>query len=254
MKISAVIQARTGSTRLPGKVMLTIKDKPILQYVIERLKQSKLIDDLIIATTISRKDDIIEQFSKDNGILFFRGSEEDVLDRYYRASVFYGVDIIVRVTSDCPFVDSAIMDNFINVYQSNNVDYVSSYDEKETYPRGIIAEVFSFTALEEAHRNARKQYQREHVTPYLYKNPSKFKLINIEAKGKIKRPDIRLTLDTPEDFELIKKIIQHFDDVKFRLDDIIDFLNENPHLLEINKNIKQKNRRIGRYGNERIKN
>jgi len=239
MHIIAIVQARVGSTRLPGKILKSIKGKVVLDYVFERLKLCKNINDLVLATTIKKKDDVLEEYSQNRGITYFRGNENDVLNRYYHAAKKYGGDIIVRITSDCPLIDPNVVDRVIRKHIDNPVDYTSNTLQR-TYPRGLDAEVFGFNALEVSYRNANKKYQREHVTPYMWEQTDKFKIQNVEAKGKLKRPDLRLTLDTLEDFELIKKIINHFDNIFFGTGDIIDFLDKYPELLQINKFIGQK--------------
>jgi len=239
LKKAVIIQARYGSTRLLGKVLKKIKDRIILDYVIDRLKLCKNLDEIILATTTNKKDDQIEKYAKDKKIKYFRGSEDNVLSRYYEAAKKYNIDIIIRVTSDCPLIDYEIVDQVIKKHMESKADYTSNV-LKRTYPRGFDTEVFNFNVLEDANNNANKDYQKEHVTEYITEHPEKFKLINVEAKGKINRPDVRITVDTIEDFQLIEKIILHFNDINFKASDIIDYLNENPELLEINKNIKQK--------------
>ena len=239
MNTIAIIQARMGSTRLPGKILKKINDKAILDYVIDRLRFCKRLDNIVLATSTSREDDILEQYSIEKKIDYFRGSEEDVLSRYYHTAKKYKADIIVRVTSDCPLIDPEIVDNVINKHISNKADYTSNVI-KRTYPRGLDTEVFNFDVLSEAYKNANDKYQQEHVTSYMIEHPEKFKLQNIEAKGKLKRPDIRITVDTEEDFELIKKILLHFEGISFKAEDVIDFLDKNPELYEINKNVIQK--------------
>jgi spore coat polysaccharide biosynthesis protein SpsF len=239
MKVIGIVQVRMGSTRLPGKVMKKIKGETVLFFVIERMKQSELIDQIVIATTTNKQDDVVVKEAERLKVDCFRGNEEDVLSRYYRAAQKYDADIVVRITSDCPLIDSKIVDKVIRKHIESDADYTSN-TIKRTYPRGFDVEVINFNVLAEAYKNASEKYQREHVTLYIKEHAEKFKLQNIEAKGKLDRPDIRITVDTKEDFELIKKIILHFDDIEFTAEDIIDFLNKNPKLLEINKNIKQK--------------
>lgn len=239
MKIIAIIQARMGSTRLPGKILKKINDNVILDYVIDRLRLCKKLDNIILATTTSKKDDVLEQYSVEKKIDYFRGNEEDVLGRYYYTAKKYKADIIVRITSDCPLIDPEIVDKVIEKHIECNSNYTAN-TIKRTYPRGLDVEVFNFNVLEANFKNANEKYQREHVTPYIKEHPEKFKLENVEAKGKLKRPEIRITIDTIEDFKLVKKIIQNFNNLNFKAEDIIDFLDKNPDLLEINKNIKQK--------------
>lgn len=239
MNAVVIIQARMGSTRLPGKVLKKVKDKVVLDYVIERLKCCKEVDNIVLATTTSEKDDMLRDYAVNKRINLFRGDEEDVLSRYYNAAEKYKADLVIRITSDCPLIDPKIVDEVIRKHIESDADYTAN-TIKRTYPRGLDVEVFNFDVLAEAYKNASENYQREHVTLYIKEHIEKFKLQNIEAKGKLDRPDIRITLDTEKDFELIKKIILHFDGVEFTAEDIVDFLNRNPKLLEMNRNIKQK--------------
>lgn len=240
MNIVAIVQARMGSTRLPGKVLKKIKNKYIIDYVIDRLRICKNLNNIVLATTTSEKDNILEDFSIKKKLNIFRGDENDVLRRYFYAAKKYNADIIIRVTSDCPLIDPWIVDRIINKHIDFGGDYTSNTIVR-SYPRGLDVEVLNFNALEEAFKNANKKYQREHVTPYIKENKDEFKLQSIEAQKKLKRPDIRITLDTLEDFKFISIIINHFNDLYFKTEDVIDFLEERPHLLKINKHIKQKN-------------
>jgi len=239
LKVVVIIQARTGSTRLPGKVLKKIKDKMILDYVIDRLRLCKNIDDIVLATTTNKQDNVLEEYAKNKDIKYYRGSEEDVLNRYYEAAKKYDADIIVRITSDCPLIDFEIVDRVIKKHIDSKADYTSNVI-KRTFPRGFDTEVFNFNVLEDTNNNADKNYHKEHVTEYMTEHPEKYKLINVEAEGKIKRPDIRITVDTLEDLELIKRILFNFDSINFTAADIIDFLEKNPKLLEINKNVTQR--------------
>jgi spore coat polysaccharide biosynthesis protein SpsF len=241
-KVGCIIQARMGSTRLPGKVMKELQGKSVLYHVIQRVKQSKLIDEIIIATTNHKRDEVIVDEAKANDVNFFRGSEEDVLSRYYYSAVEFGLDAIVRITSDCPLVDPFVIDEVVNFYLNNNYVLVTNGgvgENDRTYPRGLDTAIFSFDVLKDAHENATQKYQREHVTPYIYENfPDEI----YRYKNERDLSEYRLTLDTPEDYELIKKIYEKLYEGKhdFYLDDIIDFLEKNPGLKTINENIKQK--------------
>lgn len=240
MKTIAIVQARIGSTRLPGKILKKIGDKIVLDYVLERLKLCKYLDEIVLATTTSEKDDILEAYAKNKGIRYFRGSEEDVLSRYYLAAKHYNADIIVRITSDCPLIDPEIVDAVVKKHIENKADYTANVVTR-TFPRGLDTEVFNFSILEDTYKNAIAKDQREHVTTYMLMNVNKkYKICSIEAKGKLRRPDIRITLDTEEDFELLKRILLHFKNFNFKSEDVITFLDQNPNLLEINRHIKQK--------------
>ncbi|MEC2077896.1 glycosyltransferase family protein [Metabacillus fastidiosus] len=239
MKIVGIVQARMGSTRLHGKVLKKVNGIPLLQYQIQRMMKSKLIDELIIATTDKDIEEPILKLCKDMGILFYRGSEVDVLDRYYHAAKNYYADIVVRMTSDCPLIDPNIIDQVIQYYLDNKYDYVSN-TQVRTYPRGMDTEVFSMDLLRDAHLNAKLEYEREHVTPYFYMNPDKYsigQLVNREDNSYY-----RLTVDTLEDFQLISIIINdlYSKDKFFDLPMILEKFKNNPDLAEINSHIEQK--------------
>lgn len=241
-KVVTIIQARMGSTRLPGKVMMRIADKTVLGHVIERVKQAEKIDEIVIATTTNDRDDVIVKEAKNCGVKHFRGSEEDVLSRYYHAAKENAADIIVRVTSDCPLIDPYIVDKVINFYLDNEYALVTNAGidlTQRTYPRGMDTEVFPFAVLEDAFLNADKKYQREHVTPYIYENYNDN--IYIYKNGQ-DLSNYRLTLDTQEDFILIQTIYEELYEGKhdFYLNEIVQLFKSNPEYAEINREIKQK--------------
>ncbi len=241
MKIGAIIQARMDSTRLPGKVMKEISDRPMIWHVIDRVKRCKRVDEIVLASTHNKNNDLLESFANDVDVMFFRGSEEDVLGRYLGAAVKYSVDLIVRITSDCPLIDPRTVDRIIRIHMKSKVDITSNILER-TYPRGLDAEVFPRELLETADKLAKKKYQREHVTPYFYENLSKLRFMNVVAEGKIRRPDLRLCVDTIEDLKLIREIYRRL----YRppgiveIDQVIDLLDRESTLASINKDVKQK--------------
>ncbi|MCM3663651.1 glycosyltransferase family protein [Mesobacillus subterraneus] len=241
MKVAAIIQARMGSTRLPGKILKTVNGKTLLEYQIERVERAKLIDEIIIATTIKESDDPIVQLCQQLSIPYYRGSEDDVLSRYYEAAINNNVQVIVRLTSDCPIIDPEIIDETIRVYldNKNTVDYVSNTLER-TFPRGLDTEVFSFDVLNQAYKTSKEKIYREHVTSFIYGNPDTFKLKNVPSLNDYS--EHRWTVDTEEDFILIKNILEALYPVEkeFKLNDIIKLLNENPEWKEINSHIEQK--------------
>lgn len=241
MKIGAIIQARMGSTRLTGKVMKDLEGKTVLEHVIDRVRQSKMIDEIIIATSTHDRDNVIETEALRCGVKVFRGSEEDVLSRYYYAATENGLDVVVRITSDCPLIDSKVLDEVIECYVNNDYDIVSNAGSdlsKRTYPRGLDTEVFSFNVLKNAFTNAKENYQREHVTPYIYENS-----IGVYYyKNDIDYSRNRWTLDTDEDFKLISEIYKHLYRGKhdFYLSDIVKLFEVKPELFNINAHIEQK--------------
>lgn len=230
-----IIQARYSSTRLPGKVLLKVLDKPLIWYLVRRLQLVKKPCKIIIATAISEENKPIIDIAKNLNLDYFAGSEDDVLDRFYQTAKQFKGDIIVRITADCPLMDPAIIDRGLKIFLNGNYDYVSNVEEgKETYPDGFDIEIFSFKALKMVWKEAKLQSEREHVTPYIWKNPDKFVLKNFE--NNVNLSSLRLTVDTKEDFLLISKIIEKFHDnwSNFHMQDVIDFLMENPELLKIN--------------------
>ena len=237
--IEIYVQARMGSTRLPGKVLKNVLGKPLLVYLLERLKRSAQATYLAILTTEQTEDDAIFKICQEHRIPCFRGSVNDVLSRYYLYALERKPNAIVRVMADCPLLDPAIIDAVITEYQKQEVDYVSN-TLQYTYPRGMDVEVFSFKALIQAYEEARKEGEREHVTLYMYRHPEIFKIHNVY--GKKDYSQYRLTVDTPEDFELIKNIIEYLYPVKpaFTIEDIMASLKAHPEWVAINAHIKQK--------------
>ena len=247
MKTAAIIQARMGSTRLPGKVLMEIAGKPMLWHVVERTKAAKTLDSVIVATTINPEDNAIEKLAQKEGWLLYRGSSEDVLDRYYRAAKKFDVDIIFRGSGDLPLIDPVIIDTCVKKLLKGKYDYISNFfneeEDKSYFPRGLDIRVFSFKALEKANRNADLSYEREHVAPYIWKNKNnEFRIGDpVEAMPKY-HGDYRLTVDYPEDFKLIEKIYQIFYKPGRIVDTpkVIAFLNKHPEIAEINANCRQK--------------
>lgn len=235
-----ILQARTSSTRLPGKVLLPILDKPMLSHQIARLKGIKTAHKLIIATSELESDDGIADLCQALNVSCFRGSLDDVLDRYYQAAKANNpnatVKTIVRVTGDCPVIDSEIIDKVIELFHQSGADYCSNCDPA-TLPDGLDVEVFTFAALTKAWHEAKKPSEREHVTPYIRNNKSIFTCANYTHPNDLSH--YRLTVDEGVDFELITQIYQALYPIKpaFNLSDIITFLQQNPELGQLNQHI-----------------
>lgn len=240
MKIVAIIQARMGSTRLPGKVLLKVLNKPLLAYQVERVKRAKLINEIVIATTTKEIDQEIVDFCELMSISYYRGSEEDVLSRYYEAASIFNADIVVRLTSDCPLIDPEIIDLVVNelLMNMNQIDYASNTLQR-SFPIGMDIEVMSISLLETINRLDLSKSFREHVTPYIY-NSGNFNIKQIRQEPN--KSHIRLTVDCPEDFSLIQNIIEEIypNNPLFTLQDIYELFEKKPHLLLINHHIKQK--------------
>lgn len=240
--VICIMQTRMGSTRLPGKVLKKICGKTVLEHDIDRLKRVKNIDEIIVATTTLQKDDVIVDEANRLGIKYYRGSENDVLSRYYYAAKENNSDVVVRVTSDCPLIDSKVTEDIIQYYLDSKYkyDYVSNTIER-TYPRGLDTEVFSFKVLEKAFNEAESLRDREHVTPYIWSNPSLFRLF--QYKSETDYSDLRWTLDTKEDLELITRIYNYLNLEKgnnFNMSDILKLYGKYAELKNINRDIEQK--------------
>lgn len=238
MKVLAIIQARMGSERLPGKVIKPIIGKPLIIHTLDRLKRSKYIDEAILATSNLDKDNILESTAKNHGHEVFRGSEDDVLQRYKAAADKYNGDVIIRITGDCPFIDSIIVDNVVSYFLMNDFDYVR-LDVPDTFIRGFDVEVFSKEALDKTISLADEEKYREHVTLYMYNHPEDFKIGYVKGSD-LHNKDYRLCVDTESDFKLVKLIYEHFNDENVSAKDIVEFLDENKEIADINKEVMQK--------------
>ena len=225
-----------GSTRLPGKVLKKVCGKPLIEILLHRLSRAKKIDKIILATSVSKENDSLTETVEKLGFEVFRGSEDDVLDRYYEAAKPYSLEAVVRITGDCPIIDPQLVDEVIGLYQENNVDYVSN-TEPSTYPDGLDTEVFSFIALETAYNKAEESFEREHVTPFIRTN-GQFKRANYS--NEIDLSGERWTVDEPEDFEVIENIINHFlPDLYFSWRDVIQLKQSHPNCFAANRGIKR---------------
>tara|TARA_B110000014_G_C20054428_1_gene548692 strand:+ start:83 stop:850 length:768 start_codon:yes stop_codon:yes gene_type:complete len=234
--IGCIIQARMGSTRLPGKVMKEVFENiPSIKFTINQLKFSKNIDKIIIATTELSEDNIIELFAKEMKIDCYRGNSENVLDRYYQCAKKFGLEVIVRITADCPLIDPFITDNIIQIFKKDNIDYVSNVFPR-TFPDGLETEVIGFNALEIAWKNAKLPSEKEHVTPYIKNNKEKFEIRNFE--NNIDLSHLRWTLDYNEDLRLIKQIIPKIIERPIQMKHILSLFSKEPDLPKINNNYK----------------
>jgi spore coat polysaccharide biosynthesis protein SpsF len=239
MKVNAVIQARMGSTRLPGKVLLKVCGKTMLEHLLDRLKRSQQLNTTIVATSTARQDDVIAEELDRLSTNCFRGSETDVLARYWGAAQQFPGDAYVRITADCPLFDVELLDRMMERFCDAGCDYLSNVLER-TFPRGLDAEIFTHATLEEAHTRATKLYEREHVTPYILEHPERFRLVSF--KGERNFSNYRWTLDTPEDMELIRAVYEALYSGKpvFSTEDVLRLLAERPELAKLNAHIEQK--------------
>jgi spore coat polysaccharide biosynthesis protein SpsF len=232
--ILAAIQAKMDSTRLPGKVMLPLLEKPVIYRIFERLKFSRKLDEICISTSIDSSDDIIANYAKENGIKCFRGSDKNLVDRHLSAAKFFNADVIVRITSDCPVIDPTIVDELLEIYNKNpSVDFLSN-TKVRTYPVGLDVEVMPKKTLERLMKISESQeFYEFFISNYIYKNPKDFTSIGIQLKN----PNVlRWTLDHPEDYEFIKKIYSNLYKPGniFLMNDIFELLQKKPELGEIN--------------------
>jgi spore coat polysaccharide biosynthesis protein SpsF len=237
VNVVAIIQARMGSTRLPGKVLKDLEGETVLARVVSRLRRARLITELLVATTDHPADDAIVKECRSLSVLVSRGDQDDVLDRYFRAAQLAKADVVVRITSDCPLIDPEITDKTIAAFLESRPDYASNA-LVPTYPRGLDTEVLSFAALGRAWQEARKPYEREHVTTYIYEHPADFKLLSVTDGEDHSRQ--RWTLDTPEDLEFVRAIYARLKENTFLWRDVLDLLDREPGLTELNRSVVQK--------------
>ena len=239
MRVVAIIQARMGSTRLPGKVLLDLAGEPVLARVVNRTQRATTLDEIVIATTTESRDEAIVELCSSRGLAHVRGSEDDVLDRYYEAARKYDADIVVRITSDCPLIEPEIIDLVVQeLLKDGSLDYVSNTLPPRTFPRGIDVEAMTFKTLKRAWQEDKNPAWREHVTPYIYRTPEKFRLKAVTNEKDLSH--MRWTIDTWEDLEFVRRIYIHFGHDQFSWHEVLDLLKEHPEWVEINKSVKQK--------------
>ena len=240
MKVVAIIQAHMGSTRLPGKVLLDLAGEPMLARVVNRVRRAQTLDEVVVATTVKSADNAIVRLCAEHGWPCFRGSEEDVLDRYYRAAIANQADVVVRITSDCPLIEPEIVDRVAREFLKHQpeVDYACNVLPRRTFPRGLDTEVMRFDVLERAWREDLDPAWREHVTPYIQRNPDLFCIHGVV--NAVDYSHVRWTVDTPEDLAFVRRIYDHFGHDRFSWREVLAVLEEYPELLEINRHVKQK--------------
>jgi spore coat polysaccharide biosynthesis protein SpsF len=236
-RVVAIIQARMGSSRLPGKVLADIHGQTMLWRVVQRTQAAETLDDVVVATTTEAADDAIAAFCEEHGARCFRGSEDDVLDRYYQAAIRHNAHAIVRITSDCPLIDPEIIDKTVRAFLGEQADYASNTVVR-TYPRGLDTEVVTFKALELVWREAHQSYQRAHVTPYIYENPRRFRILSVP--GHEDYSAYRWTVDTLEDLAFVRAVYSRFGGAMFLWRDVADLMEKEPELIEINRSAEQK--------------
>ena len=243
MKVVAIIQARMGSTRLSGKVLLSIGGKSMLARVIARVGRAHMIDEVVVATSTQPQDDQIVQECQMLNVSCFRGSEDDVLDRFYQCAAKHDADVVVRITADCPMIDPEVIDQAVFTFFNKQADYASNGLQR-TYPRGLDTEVMTIAALKRAWQEAKLHFQRAHVTPYIHRNPQEFRLEPILAGSDNSK--YRWTVDTQEDLNLVRTIYARFGNQDtFSWLDAAMLMKMDPNLAKINQHIEQKPMQAG---------
>lgn len=239
--VALIVQARTGSSRLPGKVLAPILGEPMLRRVLERLERTDVAARLVVATTALERDDPVADVAAAAGAEVFRGDEADVLDRYYRAARRVGADVVVRITADCPLIDPEIVTRCVDAFRGGGpgLAYVSTGIDS-TFPRGLDTEVVAFEALEAAHREATEPADREHVTPFIWRQPERFPALEVSAPRDLGR--MRWTVDTAADLEFVRRVYEalHPRDPAFGHRDVLALLERRPQLQAINAHVPQK--------------
>ena len=237
-RVVAIVQARMGSTRLPGKVLVDVEGRTVLSRVVQRLSRTQLVDEIVIATTTSPADSAIVTEARRLGVKTFRGSESDVLNRYLQAAEAFSAEGVVRITSDCPLIDAAVVDDVVRAFLTDHADFAYN-DIPRSFPRGLDVEAFSLAALRRISEISSQKYEREHVTPPFYEHPEFFKTTVLRSEADFS--DYRWTLDTPEDLRLIRAIYAHFadrDDFGWR--EIVALMQRAPELAAMNSHVVQK--------------
>lgn len=235
-KIVAIIQARMGAIRLPGKVLEEIEGRPMLWHVVNRVRFARSVDQAVVATSTAPADDAVADYCANNGIDCFRGSDQDVLDRFYQAATRFNADAVVRITADCPLIDPEVVGQVVDAFREGDYDYVSNIFSY-TYPDGLDVEAFSFPALEETWREARTPAEREHVTPYMRWSSGRFRVHSVENPMDLSARDLRWTVDEPSDLDFVRTVYDRLwkeDQRPFGLNDVLQLLESEPHLAEMN--------------------
>ncbi|MDE1145390.1 MAG: glycosyltransferase family protein [Azospirillaceae bacterium] len=244
-RVVCITQARMGSTRLPGKVLLTVAGRPLLAHQVARLRRAALVDEVVVATSDGPADDAIASLCRRLGVACFRGSEHDVLDRFYRAAVAYNADVAVRVTGDCPLIDPGLIDQLLTLFLASDPPLDHAAVDIVHYPRGLDAEAISMPALQTAWREATAAFEREHVTPYIYRRPSRFRLGALPppaGPAPVEMGPQRWCVDTVEDFQLVRRLLEALLPVTpdFTWTDCLALLRQHPDWALLNRDVAQK--------------
>lgn len=234
----AIIQARMGSTRLPGKVLLEIRGVPVLAYVVNRTSRARLVDEVVVATTDLPADDAIETLARNAGWPLVRGDETDLVDRFLTAARAHNADVVVRITSDCPLIDPELVDDVVRALATTGADYASNTLEPRTYPRGLDVEAFTRKALERADAEDKRPSSREHATPYIYNHPELFRLTRVASSED--RSAHRWCVDTGDDLALVRRIYDALGGDKAGWREALAVVQSHPEWAELNRHVVQK--------------
>lgn len=237
MKTVAVIQARMASERLPGKILKDLGGKPVLLNIVERARRAKYIDEVAVATSDDLSDDVVENFLKSNDIPYDRGSLENVLSRFYNCALKYKADVVIRLTADNALIDPDVIDDAVELFNEKGVDYLAY---KDTLPLGMSVEIFTFDALKKSFLEATDLECLEHVTPYIYKNQDKFKVLRYTGDNEENLHHLRFTMDTADDYRFVTAVYDAFKDNQFSFTDVLELLESNKELIDINSAVVQK--------------
>jgi spore coat polysaccharide biosynthesis protein SpsF len=240
-RTAAIIEARMTSTRLPGKILLPVMDRPLLELLIERLRRASTLDTIVVATTVNQTDDVVEDLARSLGVACFRGSEEDVLGRVLGAAGSVSAATIVEVTGDCPLIDPAIVDRVVDALRNSGSDYASNILQR-TYPRGLDVQAFPTRVLKRVAELTDDPVDHEHVSLYIYEHPETFSLTSVESHLPSRFADLRLTVDTPDDLEVVRRIFQALYPVNnaFGFDHVAALADRNPEIFALNASVDQK--------------
>jgi spore coat polysaccharide biosynthesis protein SpsF len=241
VKTVCTIEARMSSSRLPGKVLLPARDKPMLAHLVERLRRAPSIDAIVLATTLNRTDDVLVEFAHEHGMLHYRGSEHDVMARVIGAAEQAQADVVVEITADCPIVDPGIVEQVIRMFRHNPCDYASNAHVR-SYPDGMDVQVFALAALRRSAAMTADPLEREHVTLHMRRHPELFRQVHLVAPPQEHWPELGLTLDEQADYALLKTLIEHFGEANpfFTCREAIAALRAHPHWLELNRDVPRK--------------
>ena len=235
MKVNAIIQARCGASRFPNKVFADIDGKPLIWHVVERLKRAKTIDDIVVATTDKDIDNAISTWCKKEQVKCYRGSEDDVLNRYYEASKMYPSEIVVRITADDPFKEPSVVDAVVTKLINENLD-LSTNNYPPSFPEGLDCEAFWFCVLDKMEHEARDSFDREHVTQFAYRNPKLFKIGNISCEQQLSK--YRWTIDEEKDLNMVREIYSNRQNAgMLYMDEILEILDKHPEIMDINSDV-----------------